>query len=107
MTSAQLRPIERRIMSLASDGLTPTETGRRFHRSGRYVEQVLRLAEMPRRDARRPARGTALRALERRLIRWRDEGADPVNIAAMFRRSPEHIERVLALADYKRRSASS
>ena len=107
MTSAQLRPIERRITSLAADGLTPAETGERFHRSGRYVEQVLRLAEIPDRDARPQVGATALRPLERRLLRWRDEGADPANLAEMFRRSPEHIERVLALADYKRRRASS
>jgi hypothetical protein len=44
-----------------------------------------------------------LRPIERCVLRWRDEGADPAKIATMFRRSPEHIERVLALAEYKRR----
>jgi hypothetical protein len=44
-----------------------------------------------------------LRPIERCVLRWRDEGADPAEIAAMFRRSPEHIERILALAEYKRR----
>lgn len=110
MTSTQLRPIERRMTRMAEAGLTPAETGRRFHRSGRYVEQVLRLARAPRTsgdDANRAtsanAVGASLRPVERRLLRWRDQGVDAGEVAAMFKRSPEHIERVLALADYKQR----
>jgi DNA-binding CsgD family transcriptional regulator len=107
VTSAQLRPIERRIASMAAAGLTPAETGRRFRRSERYVEQVLRLAQVPRRLDPQPCdAGMSLRPLERRLLRWRDEGADPVDMATMFGRTPEHIERVLALVDYKRGRAS-
>jgi hypothetical protein len=106
MTSTQLRPIERRITTMAAAGLTPDETGRRFHRSGRYVEQVLRLAEVPRRlDVEQNVDVTSLRPLERRLLRWRDEGADVGELAAKFGRTPEHIERVLALVDYKQRRA--
>jgi len=102
VTTAQLRPIERRITSLAASGLTPAETGRRFRRSGDYVQRVLQLANLPGRDGPPATPAAGLRPLERRLIRWRDEGADPREVAAKFRRSAEHIERVLALADYKR-----
>jgi hypothetical protein len=35
------------------------------------------------------------------LLRWRDEGASTRELADRFRRSPEFIERVLALAEYK------
>ena len=92
---------------MAAAGVTPAETGRRFHRSDRYVEQVLRLAQMPRTtDARPSSVGSDLRPLERRLLRWRDEGTDPVDVATMFGRTPEHIERVLALVDYKQRRAT-
>jgi hypothetical protein len=45
----------------------------------------------------------SLRPLERRLLRWRDQGVDAGEMAAMFGRSPEHVERVLALVDYKQR----
>lgn len=104
MTSTLLRPIERRMTSMADAGLTPAETGRRFRRSGRYVEQVLRLAQVPRTSDDQPNPvGASLRPLERRLLRWRDEGVDTDEVAAMFGRSPEHIERVLALVDYKQR----
>ena len=92
------------MTSMAEAGLTPAETGRRFHRSERYVEQVLRLAQVPRAsdDQSNPV-GAPLRPLERRLVRWRDEGVDAGEVAAMFGRTPEHIERVLALVDYKQR----
>ena len=91
---------------MATAGLTPAETGRRFHRSERYVEQVLRLAQVPRAHADEPTSvGAPLRPLERRLLRWRDEGVDAGELAAMFGRTPEHIARVLALVDYKQRLA--
>jgi hypothetical protein len=94
------------MTSMAAAGVTPAETGRRFHRSDRYVEQVLRLAQMPRTtDARPSSVESDLRPLERRLLRWRDEGTDPGHVATMFGRTPEHIERVLALVDYKQRRA--
>lgn len=99
---AQLRPIERRMTSLAASGLTPAETGRRFRRSGEYVERVLQLASLPGRDGPSVTAAPGLRPLERRLLRWRDEGVDAQKVAEKFRRSAEHIERVLALADYKR-----
>jgi hypothetical protein len=95
------------MTSMADAGLTPAETGRRFHRSGRYVEQVLRLAQIPRKsEGQSSPVGVSLRPLERRLLRWRDQGVDAGELAAMFGRSPEHIERVLALVDYKQRRRS-
>jgi hypothetical protein len=92
------------MRKMVEAGLTPAETGRRFHRSERHVEQVLRLAQVARTHDDPPNTvGVPLRALERRLLRWRDEGVDAGEVAAMFRRTPEHIERVLALVEYKQR----
>jgi hypothetical protein len=39
-----------------------------------------------------------LRPLERRVLRWREDGASFDEIAARFRRSPEFIERVVDMA---------
>ena len=97
---AGLRPLERRVVKLASEGVVPAEIGRRFNRSEDYVERVLELASVPGRHARQPR--AELRPIERRLLRWREEGVDAADLADRFRRGPEHIERVLALADYKR-----
>ena len=91
---------------MAAAGLTPAETGRRLHRSGRYVEQVLRLAQVPRLDAE-PNDEMSLRPLERRLLQWRTDGADPREVGAMFGRTPEHIKRVLELIDYKQQRSTS
>jgi DNA-binding CsgD family transcriptional regulator len=98
---ANLRPLERRVSRLAADGVVPGEIGRRFNRSGEHIERVLVLASLPGRRAPQPPRG--LRPLERRLLRWRDEGAAPEELADRFRRGPGYIERVLALAEYKLR----
>jgi len=100
-----LRPLERRVGRLAADGMVPAEIGRRFRRSGDYIERVLALASLPGRRAPRQREG--LRPLERRLLRWRDEGLSSRELADRFRRGPAHIERVLALADYKEQRAAS
>jgi DNA-binding CsgD family transcriptional regulator len=102
---AQLRPVERRMTRLAEEGVVPDEIGRRFNRSGEFVERVLEFATLP---GRGPSRETgALRPLERRLLRWREQGATPTELADRFRRGPAYIERVLAYADYKQRRADS
>ena len=100
---SHLRPIERRVRRLAEEGVVPDEIGRRFHRSGDYVERVLEMSGLPDRHAR--PEGHGLRPIERRLLRWRDEGADVGELADRFRRGPEYIERVLELADYKLRNS--
>src|SRR5215467_2731614 len=95
---ANLRPVERRMTRLAAEGVVPDEIGRRFNRSGEFVERVLEFANLPGRGASRDT--DALRPLERRLLRWRDQGATPMELADRFRRGPAHIERVLTYADY-------
>jgi DNA-binding CsgD family transcriptional regulator len=94
-----LRPLERRVRRLAAAGVVPAEIGRRFRRGGDYIERVLVFSEFPGR--RPPVQRQGLRPLERRLLRWREQGASPQELADRFRRGPAHIERVLALVDYK------
>ena len=94
-----LRPLERRVSRLAVAGVVPGEIGRRFKRSGDYIERVLVFSGFPGRRA--PEQQPGLRRLERRLLRCRDQGASPGELADRFRRGPAHIERVLALVDYK------
>jgi hypothetical protein len=89
---------------LAEQGVVPAEIGRRFNRSGEFVERVLEFAALPGRSA--PPENEGLRPLERRLLRWRDEGATPAELADRFRRGPGYIERVLTYADYKQHRRS-
>jgi DNA-binding CsgD family transcriptional regulator len=108
-TTEGLRPVERRVLRWADAGLGDAEIGRRFGRSERWTAQVRFLADLD-----RPlSAGTAaeagaetgpdhrLRPLERRVLRWRAEGADHDELSTRFRRSPEFMARVEEYARYK------
>lgn len=106
MTSDEdLRPLERRVRRLAAAGLDHAEIGRRLGRSPDHVGRVLTWADLAGRGAWRRARRREndgrLRPLERRLLRWRDGGADAAEVASRFRRGSDHLGRVEALARHK------
>jgi DNA-binding CsgD family transcriptional regulator len=95
----RLRPVERRMLRLADAGMLPAEIGRRFHRSAAHVQRTLTWAHLP---GRRPQPDdSVLRPLERRLLRWRDQGVGLDELAGRFRRGRDHLARVLELADLK------
>jgi DNA-binding CsgD family transcriptional regulator len=97
-----LRPVERRIVRLLEEGLDEAEIAVRFRRSPEWVLRVASMARMPRTQAL-PGREDVLRPLERRVLRWRSDGAVYAEIAPRFRRSPGFVQRVEALAHYKLR----
>jgi hypothetical protein len=90
-----------------SSGFVPTIVTERFRDAAcvpvkaqqRPHRACALFAKLPGRRA--PEQHPGLRPLERRLLRWRDQGASPGELADRFRRGPAHIERVLALTDYK------
>jgi DNA-binding CsgD family transcriptional regulator len=96
-----LRPLERRVVQLVEDGVGPTEIARRFRRSPEMINRIIGMAALPGRRTRAVARCDGLRPLERRVLRWRDGGADYSEIGARFGRSAAHVERVERLARYK------
>jgi hypothetical protein len=96
---AALRPIERRVLLLEESGLDHMEIAQRFRRSPEFIGRVVELARLP---DRRPVDDRAtLRPLERRILAWREQGADYADIAPRFRRSPDFVARVESLANYK------
>lgn len=97
-----LRPLERRVLRMAEAGLDDAEIGRRFRHSAQWTERVRNLTLIPR-DSGPHLRGDVLRPLERRVLRWRAAGADYDELASRFRRSPEFVQRVEALAHYRLR----
>jgi len=107
MTSrSHLRPLERRVLRLVDEGVDEQEIGRRFKRGPRFVHQVIALTDVARQtDSRSDTH--VLRPLERRVLQWRQEGAGYDELAPRFRRSPEFLERVEALAVYKLGGAPS
>ncbi|MGH9212422.1 MAG: hypothetical protein ACRD2C_17350 [Acidimicrobiales bacterium] len=98
-TTEHLRPVERRVLRWAESGLTDAEIGRRFGRGERWVVQVRALAAIERAPA--SSRNDRLRPLERRLLRWREQGLDHAELSTRFRRSPEFLARVEGYAQYK------
>lgn len=100
-----LRPVERRVLRWADAGLDDAEIGSRFGRGERWVAQVRELADidLPRTA---PASDHPLRPLERRVLRWREEGVDHEELGLRFRRSPEFMARVEEYAHYKLALAS-
>jgi DNA-binding CsgD family transcriptional regulator len=95
-----LRPLERRVVQLVEDGVGSTEIARRFRRSPEMINRIVRMAALPGRVSR-PTGAEGLRPLERRVLRWRNDGADYNEIGARFGRSAAHVERVERLARYK------
>src|SRR5581483_10874192 len=102
--TSKLRPLERRILRMVDEGMSTDDIARRLRRSPAAVERFITLSRLPGRDA--PAgRAGSLRPLERRVLRWRDRGAGYDDIGARLRHSPDFVERVEALANYKLTSA--
>jgi hypothetical protein len=95
----QLRPLERRVRHLMADGVPEADIAQRFRRSPDFIRQVVALSELPNRTAPMPRRG--LRPIERRILRWREQGAEREDIAARFQRRPDSVARIEELARYK------
>lgn len=104
-TTERLRPVERRVLRLVDEGLDDAEIGRRFGKGERWTAQVRQLTEVDRTPAG-PTGGGRLRPIERRLLRWREQGADHDELASRFRRSPGFLARVEEYAHYKLSAAS-
>ena len=94
-----LRPIERRVLRLEESGVARVEIARRFQRSPEFIARLVELARLPQRQVRE--QDGPLRPLERRILAWRELGADYSEIAPRFRRSPEFVRRVEDFANYK------
>lgn len=98
---SELRPVERRVLKWHDAGVDRDEIARRFRRSPAHIDRILRLAQLPDRDAEAVEHEGVLRPLERRVLRWREQGLEHEEIARRFRRSPEHIRRIEGLARYR------
>jgi DNA-binding CsgD family transcriptional regulator len=98
-----LRPVERVVTRLRQEGVDDHEIGRRFNRSPGMIQRIMAMAELPERAPAPEPAVRPLRAVERRVLRWREAGSDHDAIAARFRRGPAHIAQVERLANYKLR----
>jgi|SRR5437764_5224550 len=99
MAATGFTHIERRMARLSEQGLGDEEIARRFKKSPGFVQRVLALARVPRGGT--GPDDAQLRPVERRVLKWRDEGASASDIAARFHRQPRSIEQIERLARYK------
>ena len=65
------------------------------------IRRIVAMTRLPRAPGAPALRSEGLRPLERRVLDWRDRGADYTEIGPRFRRSPAFIERVEGFARYK------
>ncbi len=87
------------MLKLADAGASDIEIAWRFRRTPKNVRQVLTLARIPREGGGTGA--DVLRPIERRVLRWRDGGAEIAELASRFRRGPAFLEQVEQIARYK------
>ena len=99
MSDSGLRPVERRVRRGLHAGLSEEEVARRFGRSSDWVGRIALWSEIPRTAGREMV--STLRPLERRVLKWRQEGADHAAIGARFNRGADFIAQVERLAQYK------
>ena len=96
----RLRPVERRIRRLVQQEVPVGDIAQRFRRSPGFIHRVIEMSELAGRTQSIPS-SSRLRPVERRILRWRDQGASHADIAPRFHRSPEFVEQVENLARYK------
>ena len=98
-------PLERRVLRLLRSGVNGSEIARMFRRSPEFIERVAEYAHL------HPEFGIhhfeELRPIERRVLKWRAEGADHEEIGRRFMRSADSVRRIEFLAQYKLQGAVS
>lgn len=99
---SRLRPLERRVLRLTEQGIDDVEIAWRFRRTPRFIRQVRDLAGVERAAPVAPLRSEVrLRPIERRVLRWRDQGLSHEELSPRFRRTPAFLEQVERLARHK------
>ena len=95
---SQGSPIARRVAAMHESGVSFAEIGRRINRSPERVSHILEWTEVPREGL-----GSSMvpSAMARRVLALRDHGETHERIAERFRRSPDHIRRVEAMAQFQ------
>lgn len=94
-----LRPVERRVLAMAAEGVSTEEIARRFKRSPSHVERIMSWARIPRTG---PPSRKAVHAMQRRVLQMRSAGMSYSDIGQRFRRSPRFIRQVEGLAHYQK-----
>lgn len=96
-----LRPIERRIVAMKSDGLTTEDIAQRLNKSPTHVSRMMRWIEIPR---SRPAPRRYAEALESRVVHMRADGLSHEQIGTRLGKSADFSQRIERLASLRKES---
>lgn len=94
-----LRPMERRILTMRSEGTSITDIANRLKKSPEFVERVIEWTEIPRSGTERDS---VLSPLESRVLALAADGEDHETIARRFKKSERFIRQVQGLAHYRK-----
>lgn len=95
---AMLRPIERRVLDMHSDGVKVDEIASRIRRSPEFVERLLGWTEIPRTGE---TSDRHLTPKQQRVLDMRADGETHEEIAEKFKKSERYIRQVEGLAHFK------
>lgn len=97
--NSHLRPIERRILAMRSEGVSDAEIGRRLKKSPERVSLIAEWAELPGRRA--VPRRTGLSPVQRRILTMRAGGQSHAEIGERLRRGPRYVRQMEGLAHFQ------
>ena len=97
-SESDLRPMERLVLEMRSDGVPIEEIAARFNRTPDFIERVISWTEIPRNGT---PNDRDLTPVERRVLDMRAEGQSHEEIAAKFKKTERYIRQVEGLAHFK------
>lgn len=101
MEKADLRPIERRILTMREEGVALEEIGQRLRKSPEFVARVIDWTQIPRSGSQSDD-SPVLTPLERRVLQLREEGEDHETIGDRFKKSARFIRQVEGMAHFRK-----
>lgn len=99
--TTHLRPIERRVLAMRSEGLSDQQIAERFRRSPEHIGRVAEWAAIDDRGPAAPGTEQLLTPMQRRVVTMRAEGQSHAEIGERFRRSERFIRQVEGLARFR------
>lgn len=93
-----LRPVERRILAMRTDGISVEEIATRIRRSPSHVRRIIAWTSIPRSG---PPERRSPRPIESRVLSLRAGGESHERIGERFGRGPRFIRQVEGLALYQ------
>ena len=93
-----LRPMERRVLSMADEGVEIAEIAKRIRKTPDRVESIIAWTDIPR---SRPTSRRSPSPVESRVMALLSEGETHEQVGQRFRKSARYVRQVAGLAHYR------